>query len=140
MAWWRRKADILASCYYKSLIVAVENGICTIVFPSISTGVYGYPVDKAAKVAVHTVNRFLSDNPGKIDIVHWGLFDDRTYATYESEMGHSDISVTMNTYTHLGFDDAKDEMVRLEELEAVEKDVEKVIGEKPISQKMFKAI
>ena len=47
---------------------------------------YGYPVDKAAKVAVHTVNRFLSDNPGKIDIVYWVLFDDRTFAAYESEL------------------------------------------------------
>lgn len=55
-------------------------------------------------------------------------------------MGHSDISVTMNVYTHLGFDDAKDEMVRLGELNAAKKEVEKVSGEKPISQKMFKAI
>lgn len=87
---WRggegREADLLASCYYKSLTVAAENGICTVAFPSISTGVYGYPVDKAAKVAVHAVNRFLSDNPGKIDIVYWVLFDDRTYAAYESEI------------------------------------------------------
>lgn len=60
--------------------------------------------------------------------------------TLQYLMGHSDISVTMNTYTHLGFDDAKDEMVRLEELEAAKKEVEKVSGEKPISQKMFKAI
>ena len=55
-------------------------------------------------------------------------------------MGYLDIMVTMNTYTHLGFDDAKDEMVRLDELEAAKKEVEKVTGEKPISQKMFKAI
>lgn len=55
-------------------------------------------------------------------------------------MGHSDISVTLNTYTHLGFDDAKDEMICLEELEAAKKEVEKVTGEKPISQKMFKTI
>ena len=55
-------------------------------------------------------------------------------------MGHSDISVTMNVYTHLGFDDAKDEMVRLEELETAKKEVEKVSGEKPASQKMFKVI
>lgn len=60
--------------------------------------------------------------------------------TLQYLMGHSDISVTMNTYTHLGFDDAKDEMVRLEELEAAKKEVEKVSGEKAISQKMFKAI
>ena len=60
--------------------------------------------------------------------------------TLQYLMGHSDISVTMNVYTHLGFDDAKDEMVRLEELNAAKKEVEKVSGEKPVSQKMFKAI
>lgn len=52
----------------------------------------------------------------------------------------SEMSVTMNVYTHLGFDDAKDEMVRLEELNVAKKEVEKVVGEKPISQQMFKAI
>lgn len=77
---------MLAPCHYKSLTVAIKNGIRVIAFPPISTGVYGYPVDKAAKVAVHTVNRFLSDNPGKIDIVYWVLFDDRTYVAYESEI------------------------------------------------------
>ena len=81
-----REAELLASCYYKSLIVAAENGIRTIAFPSISTGVYGYPVDKAAKVAVHTVDRFLSDNPGKMDVVYWVLFDDRTFNAYQSEI------------------------------------------------------
>lgn len=60
--------------------------------------------------------------------------------TLQYLMGHSDIGVTMNTYTHLGLDDAKDEMIRLEELEAAKKEVEKVTGEKPISHKMFKAI
>jgi len=51
--------ELLASCYYNSLKLAMENGIRTIAFPSISTGVYGYPVEKAAKVAVGTVARFL---------------------------------------------------------------------------------
>ena len=60
--------------------------------------------------------------------------------TLEYLMEHSDISVTMNVYTHLGFDDSKDEMVRLEELNAAKKEVEKVTGEKPVSQKMFKII
>ena len=55
-------------------------------------------------------------------------------------MGHLSFSVTINTYTHLGFDDVKNEMVCLKELEAAKKEVEKVAGEKPISQKMFKAI
>ena len=60
--------------------------------------------------------------------------------TLQYLIGHSDIHVTMNVYTHLGFDDAKDEMVRLEELNAAKKEVEKVSGEKPVSQKMFKTI
>lgn len=46
----------------------------------------------------------------------------------------------MGVYTHLGYDDARDEMIRLEELEAAKKEVEKVSGEKPVSQKMFKAV
>ncbi len=60
--------------------------------------------------------------------------------TLQYLMGHSDISVTMNTYTHLGFDDARDEMIRLEELEAAKREVEKVSGERPVTQKLFKAI
>ena len=55
-------------------------------------------------------------------------------------MGHSDIGVTMNTYTHLGLDDAKDEMIRLEELEQARKEVEKTLGTKPIQQNMFKTV
>lgn len=60
--------------------------------------------------------------------------------TFQHLMGHSDISVTMNVYTHLGLDNSKDGMVRLEELNAVKEEEKNVTGEKPISQKMFKAI
>lgn len=77
----------LASCYFNSLKVAVENNIRTIAFPSISTGIYGYPVEKAAKEAVGAVRRFLEQFPGTIDLVEWVLFDDRTFAAYESEVG-----------------------------------------------------
>ena len=54
-------------------------------------------------------------------------------------MGHSDISVIMNTYTHLGLDDAKEEMIRMEEFREAQAEIEKK-NEKPMSQKMFKAI
>ena len=60
--------------------------------------------------------------------------------TLQYLMGHSDISVTMNVYTHLGFDDAKDEMVRIKELNAAKREVEKVAGEKLVDRKMFEAI
>lgn len=60
--------------------------------------------------------------------------------TLQYLMGHSDIGVTMNTYTHLGLEDAKDEMIRMEELNAAKRELEKTTGEKPVTQKMFRAI
>lgn len=51
------EADILARCYQNSLALAVENGLKSIAFPAISTGVYGYPADRAAAVAVDAVKR-----------------------------------------------------------------------------------
>ncbi len=60
--------------------------------------------------------------------------------TLQYLMGHSDIGVTLNTYTHLGLEDAADELKRMEDLEAARKELEKAKGEKPVSQKMFRAI
>jgi len=60
--------------------------------------------------------------------------------TLQYLMGHSEIGVTMNTYTHLGLDDAKDEMIRSEELEQARKEIDKTNGIKPMKQNMFKAI
>ncbi|MGN0603300.1 MAG: DUF262 domain-containing protein [Oscillospiraceae bacterium] len=57
---------------------------------------------------------------------------------YVYDMGHSDISVTMNTYTHLGLEDAKDEMVRLEELNRAREEVEKTSGDAPMERGMFR--
>lgn len=82
----RKEPELLASCYFNSLKTAMENGIRTVAFPSISTGVYRYPVDKAAKVAVETVKRFLDDFPDRIAVVEWVLFDDRTFAVYKEEI------------------------------------------------------
>ena len=73
----------MAACYFNSMKLAVENGIRNVAFPSISTGVYSFPVELAAKIAVRTVNRFLDANPGTIDVVEWVLFDEKTYSYYE---------------------------------------------------------
>lgn len=78
--------ELLAACYRNSLKLALAYGIRRIAFPSISTGAYGYPVDNAANVAVHTVRQFLDTHPGKIDAVVWVLFDDRTFAIYKAEI------------------------------------------------------
>lgn len=78
--------ELLESCYRNSLALAAENGIRTIAFPSISTGIYSFPVDRAAKIAINTVNDFLTENPGQFDAVMWVLFDDKTEAAYRSEL------------------------------------------------------
>ena len=60
--------EILASCYRKSLELAAANGVRTIAFPGISTGVYGYPLEAATRVALTTVKRCLADLPGIAEI------------------------------------------------------------------------
>lgn len=60
--------------------------------------------------------------------------------TLQYLMGHNDISVTLNTYTHLDLEDTADELKRMEELADARKELEKVDGEKNVSQKMFRAI
>ena len=60
--------------------------------------------------------------------------------TLQYLMGHSDISVTMNVYTHVGLDDAEEELRRMEEFRKAQAEVEKKNDIKPVSQKMFKAI
>ena len=81
-----REDELLANCYFNSVKLAMDNGIRSIAFPSISTGAYGFPVELAAKIAVHTVNRFLQDNPDSFDLVEWVLFDTQTESVYEAEV------------------------------------------------------
>ena len=78
-----KEEELLAGCYFNSMQLAQEHGIRNIAFPSISTGVYSYPVELAAKVAVRTVSRFLEDNPDSFDLVEWVLFDSVTESVYE---------------------------------------------------------
>ena len=75
--------NTLADCYVNSLKVALNNGIRTIAFPSISTGVFGYPVEKAAETAVKAVLTFLESHKDAFDAVYWVLFDDNTLRVYE---------------------------------------------------------
>ena len=87
---WRGGKDneeqLLASCYYHSLKLAMEKGIKRIAFPSISTGVYGFPVKLAAHIAVNVVARFEQEFPKQIEEIYFVLFDRDTEAAYEKEV------------------------------------------------------
>ena len=78
----RRERELLASCYRSCLALAAENGIRTIAFPSISTGVYRFPLEEAARIAVSAARQFTAENPDRLDLIQWVLFDDRTLAAY----------------------------------------------------------
>ncbi len=82
----RGEADLLAGAYRTSLQVAAENGCRTVAFPSISTGVYGYPIAEASRVALGTVAQFLRDNPGKLDVVRFVLFTAGDLGVYEGAL------------------------------------------------------
>jgi O-acetyl-ADP-ribose deacetylase len=57
-----KEAELLANCYHNSLTLAVEKNLTSVAFPAISTGVYGYPPEKAAEVASRTIENFLSND------------------------------------------------------------------------------
>jgi O-acetyl-ADP-ribose deacetylase (regulator of RNase III) len=77
---------LLASCYISSLNLATEKQIKTIAFPAISCGVYGYPADKAARVAVKTVADFLQ-NDQTIEKVIFTCFSEEIFAAYQQSLG-----------------------------------------------------
>jgi len=78
--------ELLASCYRRSLEEAMKRCIRRLAFPSISTGVYHFPVDEAAMIAVSTVKNFIAVNPDAFDEIRWVLFDGRTYSAYENAL------------------------------------------------------
>lgn len=75
--------ELLANCYRNSLSLAIENGIKSIAFPAISTGVYRFPLDRATKIAVDEASNFLQ-NENSIDKIIFVCFDDKTYKIYKS--------------------------------------------------------
>ena len=80
-----KDAELLSSAYRKSLELCTQNKISSIAFPSISTGVYGYPVEEASLIALKTVMDYLKDHP-EIKLVRFVLFDSKTYSVYEQAL------------------------------------------------------
>jgi O-acetyl-ADP-ribose deacetylase (regulator of RNase III) len=77
------RSDLLASCYRESLRVAGELGAVSVAFPAVSAGVYGWPMDDAARIAVRTVR----ETPSSVDEVRFVLFTDQAYAAFRAAVG-----------------------------------------------------
>jgi O-acetyl-ADP-ribose deacetylase (regulator of RNase III) len=85
---WRggkqQEVELLSSAYLSSLRLASENGIKTIAFPNISTGIYGFPKEQASKIAVSAVADFLNKNKTSIENVIFVCFDRENYELYQN--------------------------------------------------------
>ena len=77
------EAELLASAYRTSLDLAAREGCRTVAFPSISTGIYGYPVDLAAGVALQTVDAWVAEHPDVLDSITFVLFSADTLSAFE---------------------------------------------------------
>ena len=82
--------DKLKNCYVNSLKIAKAKGIRRIAFPSISTGVYGYPVNSAALTAYEAVKDFTEENPDAFDLIEWVCFDEKTLKAYNDALAYGD--------------------------------------------------
>lgn len=81
----RGEADLLASCYRTCLKLADERGVETISFPAISTGIYGYPIADAARIALGVVSDYLGAGKGSVREAIFVLFDQRSYDTWSKQ-------------------------------------------------------
>jgi O-acetyl-ADP-ribose deacetylase (regulator of RNase III) len=83
---WRggqhNESELLYNCYINSLQLAVDNNLKTIAFPNISTGIYGYPKDKAVNIAVKAVRDFIDANPLALQKVIFVCYDEENYNLY----------------------------------------------------------
>lgn len=79
----QNEPQLLASCYCNSLQLAMDNHCKTIAFPNISTGIFGYPKDKAATIAINSTLDFLSHHPHTFEKVIFVCFDEENYRLYE---------------------------------------------------------
>ncbi|MFQ6606057.1 MAG: O-acetyl-ADP-ribose deacetylase [Fidelibacterota bacterium] len=87
----RQEAALLKSAYLSSLKLAEKQALKSLAFPNISTGVYGFPKDKAARIALTTVKQFLSQHP-RPETVIFCCFDEENYQIYEKLLSQNSLS------------------------------------------------
>ncbi len=81
----KNEAQLLSNAYYNSLEVAKKHGLQTVAFPNISTGVYGFPKEKAAEIAISSVLDYMRNHPG-IQKVYFVCFDQENYRIYQEKL------------------------------------------------------
>lgn len=81
----KNEPELLKSCYRSCLVLASENGCKTVDFPSISTGVYHFPLEKASEIAIKTIAEYLFEHP-EIERVRMVCFDDNTKSYYDKAL------------------------------------------------------
>jgi O-acetyl-ADP-ribose deacetylase (regulator of RNase III) len=82
----KNEDNLLAHCYKNSFMAAVEKGVKTIAFPSISTGAYGFPLDRATEIALKETKQFL-ESEKSIEKVVFVCFGDKVFKTYQDTYG-----------------------------------------------------
>jgi O-acetyl-ADP-ribose deacetylase (regulator of RNase III) len=82
----RGEEQLLAGAYSSSLQIAMDEGLQSVAFPSISTGAYGYPAEEAARVALNAIIEFLRQNPGELELVRLVLFSRKDLQTYREAL------------------------------------------------------
>lgn len=86
--------QLLANAYKNSMKLTLQNKIRTIAFPSISTGIYSYPLEEAAEIAIKTVNDFYLEHQNEFDCIRFVLFDSRTKQAYDNAIDRIILSST----------------------------------------------
>ncbi|MFC5407971.1 O-acetyl-ADP-ribose deacetylase [Larkinella bovis] len=81
-----REPELLASCYRRVLEIASERALKSVAFPNISTGIYGFPKEKACTIALETVRNFGKQQQTSVEHVQFVCFDDENYRLYQQQL------------------------------------------------------
>ncbi|MDN5931291.1 MAG: macro domain-containing protein, partial [Pseudonocardia sp.] len=80
--------ELLASCHRRAIALAAAHGCTRVAFPAISCGIYGYPLDRAAPLAIATTRAALAEYPDVVEVRFW-LFDDDAFAAFERALAQA---------------------------------------------------